>query len=157
MAVERPPDEEYTSLEERLRAEEPPIEPEDTSPSKAMRTEMLLGAEEPPISAEDTSPSLIARPAHRPPARSGGQRWVGLLMLVGAVLLTSLATYVWLSSEDDSNTPAPQQPVEQTVPENTPVEAVAVVPTNTPLPTQVQQQPPVEVQPTEMAFAFTTA
>jgi murein DD-endopeptidase MepM/ murein hydrolase activator NlpD len=152
MADERPPDDGYTSLDDRLRAEEPPIEQEDTSPSKAMRTEMLLRADEPPISADDTSPSLIARPNVLQRGESGWQRWIGLLMLVGAVLLTSLATYVWLSSSEDTNAPAPPRPTEQ----NTSVDAVAVVPTNTPVPTQAPQQA-IEAQPTEMAFAFPTA
>jgi murein DD-endopeptidase MepM/ murein hydrolase activator NlpD len=155
MADQRSPDEEYTGLEDRLRAEEPPVEQEDTSPSKAMRTEMLLRADEPPISADDTNPSLIARPNVLRQSGSGGQRMIGFLMLVGAVLLTSLATYVWLSSEDDTNTPAPQ-PIAQNTPVNTTVDAVAVVPTTTPVPTQVAQ-PPVEIAPTEMALAFPTA
>ncbi len=158
MADERPPDENYTSLEDRLRAEEPPIEQEDTSPSKAMRTEMLLRADEPPISTDDTSPSLIARPNYRKQNRAGGQRMIGFLMLVGAVLLTSLATYVWLSSGDDTNSPEPEQPIVQNGPENTPVDAVAGVPTNTatPVPTEAQQQP-AEMQPTAMYFVFPTA
>ena len=154
MADQRPPDEEYTSLDERLRAEEPPIEQEDTSPSKVLHTEMLLRADEPPISADDTNPSLIARP-NAPRQSGGGQRMVGFLMLVSAVLLTSLATYVWLSSEDDTNTPTPQPTAQNTL-ASTPVEAVALVPTTTPVPTQVSQ-PPAEDQPTEMTFAFPTA
>jgi murein DD-endopeptidase MepM/ murein hydrolase activator NlpD len=151
---QRPPEEDYDiSLEDRLRAEEPPVELDDTSPSKVLRTEMLLRAEEPPISADDTSPSVISRPPGQKQGGSGFQRVIGLGMLVGAVILTALATYVWMSSED-STPSAPEQPVAQ----NTPGELVAPANTATPVPIQVPQQPgEIAAQPTGMVFVFPTA
>ena len=70
------PDEEYTDLDERLRAEEPPFQQDDTNPSRAMQAEAMLRSEEPPISDEDTSPSLVSRAMlsdNWPPDRRGGR------------------------------------------------------------------------------------
>ena len=82
-------------------------------------------------------------------------------MFSGAILLTALATYVWMDSEDEPN--APDEPVAQndTVVNPTDDPAVAVVPTGTaaPAPTQAptQESAPAEPRPTDMYFVFPTA
>lgn len=94
------------SLENRLAAEEPPITADDTSPRKAVSLEDRLRAEEPPIVLEDTSPSLVTRQAlsdHWPPqpnSQGGFQRVLALVILLGAVILSALAGYLWMSGED---------------------------------------------------------
>jgi LysM repeat protein len=152
------PEEAYTHLEEWLQADEPPIEAEDTSPSRAMGTEALLRTEEPPISADDTNPSLITRQqlsGDWPPNKSGGgwPRLIGLAMLFGAVILTALATYVWMDSE--STPAAPEERIAQNVSENTPG---LVSPTATPAPTQAPPLPSEGVeQPASAPVVFPTA
>jgi murein DD-endopeptidase MepM/ murein hydrolase activator NlpD len=155
---QRTPEEESTSLEDRLRAEEPPVEAEDTSPSKVLRTEALLRVDEPPIRADDTSPSLVSRPDSRPPKqRAGGrQRIVGLMMLFGAVLLTALATYVWLDAEDADSPGTPEESIAQDVPDQPLNEPANIAPTSTPSPEPPQGGTPAE-QPTAMYFVFPTA
>jgi LysM repeat protein len=99
------------TLEDQLRAEEPPINDEDTNPSQAVHLEEQLRAEEPLVISEDTHPSLAAHPflsADWPPQGGGGsalvQRVVAVAMLVGAVVLTAAAAYVWMRDEDSGTT-----------------------------------------------------
>ena len=99
------------TLEDQLRGEEPPINDEDTNPSHAVHLEELLRAEEPPVIAEDTHPSLAAHPflSDDWPPQGGAtsallQRVVAVAMLVGAVLLTAAAAYIWIRDEDSGPT-----------------------------------------------------
>lgn len=91
------------SLEDRLRAEEPPISAEDTSPSR--RLEARLRAEEPPVSADDTAPSRALG------GRASGRAWglLSAIMVLGALIMMALAALIWLSSEDTSPQPAPER------------------------------------------------
>lgn len=96
---------ESISLDEKLRQEEPPLHADDTSPSESIQLDERLAAEEPPLSDEDTSPSRAT--AYRqagglvPTARDGG-RLLALAMLLGALILTGAAGYIWLATGDDS-------------------------------------------------------
>jgi murein DD-endopeptidase MepM/ murein hydrolase activator NlpD len=155
------PEEAYTHLEEWLRTDEPPVEAEDTNPSQALRTEALLRAEEPPSSADDTNPSLITRQplsGDWPPDKTSGglQRVVGPVILFGAVILTALATYIWMDSEDTPDSPAvPEERVAQNVPETAPG---VVSHTVTPAPTQTPPPPRDMVdQPEGLPVVFPTA
>jgi murein DD-endopeptidase MepM/ murein hydrolase activator NlpD len=98
------------SLEDRLRSEEPPLAADDTSPSRSVKVHEALRAEEPPILLEDTSPSIVNRQAlseHWPPQQhdsaGGFQRMLALAMLLGAVILSALAGYLWMSGEKDDS------------------------------------------------------
>jgi murein DD-endopeptidase MepM/ murein hydrolase activator NlpD len=153
-----PPDD----LEARLRAEEPPIEADDTSPSRALKTEVLR-IEEPPISADDTSPSIVSRqslsdnwPPHAPRKSSVFQRALALVMLFGAVMLTALATYVWLDSEETDPAPAPDQPIAQNVTPDAPDPTHAPDSTAPPAPPQIND-PAADPSTPSMYWVFPTA
>ncbi len=91
------------SLEDRLRAEEPPVLDEDTSPSR--RLAARLQAEEPPFSADDTAPS-------RAVTRRGAERSWGVLsvvMVLGALTMVVVAVLIWLNEEESPVVlPSPQ-------------------------------------------------
>lgn len=91
--------------------EEPEPTLDDTSPTRAVSPDEHLLQEEPPLSPDDTSPSLITRqlagfdPADRP--RTGRlQRLLGAIMLLGALGLTAAATLIWLDSGNQAAEPA---------------------------------------------------
>jgi murein DD-endopeptidase MepM/ murein hydrolase activator NlpD len=149
------------TLEDQLRAEEPPITDEDTNPSHAVHLEDQLRAEEPPVISEDTHPSLAAHPFlsdNWPPQGSGGfalvQRVVAVAMLVSAVVLTAAAAYVWMRDEDSG-------PTDTTGGRNAPdtgmtaaVAGAASTPTETAaLPTQGSSQAQVALAATPISTA----
>lgn len=140
-----------------LAAEEPPVEAEDTNPSQALSIEALLQAEEPPISTADTNPSLVMRQrlSEEWPPRQPGSGWsrvVGMLILFGAVMLTALAAFVWMDSQEQDEAPDVRpESVAQNIAPNTPG---GVSPTATPLPTQI---PPPVRDTVEQPVIFPTA
>jgi LysM repeat protein len=152
------------TLEDQLRAEEPPINDEDTSPSQAVHLEERLRAEEPPVLSEDTHPSLAVHPIlgdDWPPQGSSGpallQRVVAVAMLVGAVLLTAAAAYVWMQDED-SGTTAPGGRDAQDTSTMTAVGAGAASTTTTAaLPTQSAAQAEIAFASTPTPLPFSTA
>jgi murein DD-endopeptidase MepM/ murein hydrolase activator NlpD len=92
--------------------DEPPIHDDDTNPSRSLNVAERLARHEPPISAEDTNPSLVTRPpligAYAPRTRGGGiQRWIGLGLLLIALVLATTAGLYWLDAQDDDNSPVP--------------------------------------------------
>jgi murein DD-endopeptidase MepM/ murein hydrolase activator NlpD len=92
------------SLEDRLRAEEPPVLDEDTSPSR--RLAARLQAEEPPFSADDTAPS-------RAVTRRGAERSWGVLsvvMVLGALTMVVVAVLIWLNEKESPVVLPPPQP-----------------------------------------------
>lgn len=111
------------SLEDRLRAEEPPLHEEDTSPSR--RLEARLRAEEPPQSADDTAPSRAIN--RRDSSRARGV--LGAVMLVGALALTAMAMLIW-QSENNTSAPLPpeQRPAIAQLPSPTPPSTLAASP-----------------------------
>jgi murein DD-endopeptidase MepM/ murein hydrolase activator NlpD len=142
------------TLDDRLRAEEPPVSSEDTSPSQAIRPEERLRAEEPAIVPEDTHPSLAVHPFLTddwPPSDDGGsaplQRIVAVAMLLGAVLLTAAAAYVWMLDEEGGSA---GERVAQEVSHTTASAGAASTPTAT------ATRPPTQASPqAEAAFATT--
>jgi LysM repeat protein len=93
------------ALDEQLRQDEPPVSDEDTTPRPALSLEDKLRQEEPPISADDTSPSSFTQAGLA--IRTGSsQRALGIVMLLGAALLTLIAAVIWLDSGDDTGSAA---------------------------------------------------
>jgi murein DD-endopeptidase MepM/ murein hydrolase activator NlpD len=117
-----------TQLDLRLRAEEPTVRLDDTPPSgTTLRLEERLRAEEPPLYADDTNPSIITRTqvsGSRVERGRGGkiQRAVVVIALLGAVVLTSIEAYLWMKSEDDSES-SPSVVAEDSPVENEPIDA----------------------------------
>lgn len=130
-----PPD----SLEDRLRREEPPVDADDTTPTRslnridepppseedtaphaAISLDERLQQDEPPVAAGDTSPSLVSQEMRLVEGNAGGspptrfQRALAAAMLAGAVLLTAAAALIWLDGEDA----APQGPSADLSPES---------------------------------------
>ncbi len=125
------------SLEDRLRAEEPPVHDDDTSPSR--RLAARLRAEEPPISADDTAPSrAVARPASE---RTWGV--LGVVMVLGALTMAIVAALIWLRDEEAPVVPPSPQPT-----------AIAQVSTPTAPPTSAPTSVP---EPVEGGPLFPTA
>lgn len=152
------------SLEDKLRAEEPPIAADDTNPSRSVKVHDILRAEEPPLSLEDTSPSLVTRQWSAdqwPPKKgcaSGFQRLMAALILLGAVLLTSLAGYLWMSGDKNNS----KDPAGTNVAQNTTGSTAPAVlpPTLTPTTVQraTQNQPSaVTADPTIQPLGLATA
>lgn len=146
---------EPTSLDERLRREEPPISDEDTYPSQSMAPlDERLRREEPPISDEDTNPSPATRAWQagglRPTSRRA-QRLSALIMLLGALILTAAAGYIWLaaSGDDDEKTDSPgvvQAPIGTLT--GTPADAPTSAPTALPdQPTATGARPAIQSTP----------
>jgi murein DD-endopeptidase MepM/ murein hydrolase activator NlpD len=130
------------SVDDKLRAEEPPVEVDDTTPSRPILVHQQLSAEEPPVAADDTSPSLISRQflsenwPPKPARSASGQRALAFLILIAAVVLTSLAGFIWMSAEDDRASDEPPTSIAQNIPASaTPRPTLA--PTVTPRPTDV--------------------
>lgn len=114
-------------LSKVLAAEEPPVADDDTAPSKTVDLAELQAGHEPPVKSDDTNPNAPTSNlsdqlrASEPPIRSddtnpsrvtpvqrsaqtgsGSQRVVGAVMLIGALMLTVLAGYIWLDTDDAS-------------------------------------------------------
>ena len=63
-----------------------------------------LRREEPPLNSDDTSPSIVSRAALSGPSRpasSRGQRILGALMLLMALVLTLAATILWMTGDGE--------------------------------------------------------
>lgn len=147
------------SLEDRLRAEEPPLHEEDTSPSR--RLEARLRAEEPPLSADDTAPSQAV--ARQRSERSWGV--LGIVMALGALSLILIAGLIWTS---DDETPVVVPPAERTPVAQAPTQTATLPPVPTSAPEQLEVGPlfptaaadeiaaalltPVPAQPVERAL-----
>jgi murein DD-endopeptidase MepM/ murein hydrolase activator NlpD len=115
------------ALAEQLQQDEPPVSDEDTTPRPALSLEDKLRQEEPPVGLDDTSPSSFTQAGLA--IRTGSsQRALGIVMLVGAALLTLIATVIWLDSGDDTGSaalsgaavsePQEEQPAAADVPED---------------------------------------
>ncbi|MBI5961632.1 MAG: LysM peptidoglycan-binding domain-containing protein, partial [Chloroflexi bacterium] len=147
------------SVDDKLRAEEPPVELEDTSPSRPISVHQRLSAEEPPIIVDDTSPSLVSRQflteewPPKPARSAGGQRALAFLMLIGAVVLTSLAGYIWMSAEEDTTGDQADSSIAQN-PTLTATARPTLAASATPRPTEA---PPQTAAPSDSASVFPTA
>ncbi len=87
--------------------DEPETTLEDTNPRKPVNLEERLRQEEPPLADDDTSPSRRVSLQEKP---RRGQRFLALLILVGALGMTLAATYIWMAS-DKSGSSEESQPV----------------------------------------------
>lgn len=150
---------EPSSLDERLRREEPPVSDDDTSPSRrlaaaqhlaaeeppladgdtqprpAVRVPERLLAEEPPVSDEDTSPSQPSRPAlpippARPPAPRGPGRVLWITVALAAILLIAIGVGIIVNAALSEPGP-PAAPTEA---------AAAITPTGTNAPLAVREE-----------------
>ncbi len=109
---ERTPEQDHSDepfiLEDRLRAEEPPLSADDTSPNRAQALHERLRTEEPALDAEDTNPSRATLlsddwPPKEPRKPGGAKRLLALIMLLGAALLTAAAAIIWINSDEGTS------------------------------------------------------
>ncbi len=121
----------FVSLDDRLRADEPPIKADDTPPSRSTRLDIRLSAEEPPVRVDDTSPSrrapnfLSDEWPPKPVQPSHARRNIAaVLIVIGALGMLGVAGIIWANSRDDS-----PPPIDYTVPIAQAVPSVAPAPT----------------------------
>jgi LysM repeat protein len=156
------------TLDDKLREEEPPVSAEDTSPRRAITIEERLRDEEPPVLPEDTHPSLVTHtflsddwPPRDDTGPSPLQRLVAVAMLMGAVLLTAAAAYVWMQDEEGGSSPDSSgeqvpQDVSNTAAANTAASSLPTATADLP-PTRSSSQAAVALASTSTPLPFSTA
>ena len=158
----------FVSLDERLRAEEPPITADDTPPSHTARQELRLRAEEPPIRVDDTSPSRRVPhffgdewpPKPVQPSRAR-LNIAAVLIVIGALGILGVVGFIWANSRDDSPKPIDNTaPIAEALPSVVPAPTLAAATATALPPTASGTDPltaPQSEAPQAVAQGFPTA